>query len=834
MPGGSEVGIAYVTLAASAKGLLGDIQREMNVVGPAGDKAGASFMDGFKKAAVLGAAAAAAAIAGVTAKGIKDFIVFEGQMNEVFTLLPDISEKSMGAMQQDAKDLAREMGVLPEKVVPALYQAISAGVPQDNVFAFLETAQKAAVGGVTDLETAVDGISSVVNAYGSDVLSAGEASDLMFSAVKLGKTNFEQLSASIFNVTPIASSLGVEFGDVTAALAAMTAQGVPTSVATTQLRSLMVELSQTGGDVDSLFKELAGKSFKDFVSEGGNTSEALALLEGGAKDLGLDIKELFGSVEAGSAAMALTGKGAERFNAALLEMGNSAGATDKAFGTMEKGIGHKIEKLKANWKVFLLTIGEAAAPLVGFVADKLLPLMTTMFGAIGSLLEPIKEKIGALGLSFGDLGGALGMLNPIMAIFKEFWPLLVPLFKQVVDIVLELAAQVLPILTQAWQMVLDIVGPVLEAILGVVMDVFPTIMSIIQTVMDALLPLIKGVLDIIKGIWDEHGTEIMRIVTTVFAAIGPVIEAALKIIQGIIQVVTGLISGDWDEVWTGIKTFFSGIWDAIKSILNLAWEAIKGIFKAALEVIKGVWDAAWGAVKLVFTNIWNGIKSVAQSIWDSFKGAFSAMWDAMKGIWDTAASWIGAIPGKIKAFFTGAIDWLKKFGEDIINGLWNGLKAIWEKVSGWFGGLGGRIKNFFSDAGSWLRDIGKAIIQGLWDGMKDIWGGLTGWVGDLGGWIADLKGPLDKDKVLLYEQGNVIIGGLARGMKSALPQVEDLLTDLTGSIGGEFAVSGPMGAGDGGHRVNNINIVVHINGQGAAAGEQAVNVITRRLATLGV
>jgi TP901 family phage tail tape measure protein len=139
----------------------------------------------------------------------------------------------MGEMTQQVKDFAKEFGVLPEEVVPALYQAISAGVPEDNIFEFLATAQKAASGGVTELETAVDGITSVVNAYGEDVISASEASDLMFTAVKQGKTNFEELSASLFQVIPTAASLGVNFGDITAALASMTAQGTPTRVATT-------------------------------------------------------------------------------------------------------------------------------------------------------------------------------------------------------------------------------------------------------------------------------------------------------------------------------------------------------------------------------------------------------------------------------------------------------------------------------------------------------------------------------------------------------------------------------------------------------------------------
>ena len=92
--------------------------------------------------------------------------------------------------------------MIPGEVLPALYQAISAGVPSDNVFDFLETANKAAVGGITDLSTSVDGITSVVNAYGSDVISAAEASDLMFTAVKEGKTDFGQLSDSLFQVIP--------------------------------------------------------------------------------------------------------------------------------------------------------------------------------------------------------------------------------------------------------------------------------------------------------------------------------------------------------------------------------------------------------------------------------------------------------------------------------------------------------------------------------------------------------------------------------------------------------------------------------------------------------
>ncbi len=224
-------------------------ERDLRSVGNTTDRTSRSMEQGATRASAFGksmslmgplAAAgmvgAGAAVAKFGMDSFNAFNAFQDQMNEVFTLIPGISQEAMGQMTSDVKSFSREFGALPEKVVPALYQSLSAGVPADNVFSFLETAQKAAKGGVTDLTTAVDGISSVVNAYGSDVLSAAQASDQMFTAVKLGKTDFTQLSNSLANVTPIASAMGVNFGNVTAALATMTAQGIGTSEATTQLR----------------------------------------------------------------------------------------------------------------------------------------------------------------------------------------------------------------------------------------------------------------------------------------------------------------------------------------------------------------------------------------------------------------------------------------------------------------------------------------------------------------------------------------------------------------------------------------------------------------------
>ena len=313
-------------------------------------------------AAGLGFAAAGLAAGKFAVDAVGSAVTYQKKLNEVFTLLPGITQDAMGQMSDDLKQFDQQMGVTSSQSIPALYQALSAGVPAGNVFDFLKTAQEAAVGGVTTLETAVNGLSSVVNAYGSDVLSASKASDDMFTAVRLGKTTFDELSQALFNVVPTAAAAGVAFGDITSALAAMTAQGTPTNVATTQLRQLLVELTKDGSAAAATFEKIAGESFRQFIAQGGNLAEALNLMDVSAKGSGKSVSDLFSSVEAGQAALELTGKGAKTFADNIKQTGEDAGATGKAYEQMSTSAQQSINRINAAWENLKLEIGDQALP----------------------------------------------------------------------------------------------------------------------------------------------------------------------------------------------------------------------------------------------------------------------------------------------------------------------------------------------------------------------------------------------------------------------------------------------------------------------------------------
>lgn len=413
MAGNFNLGEAVLGTSVDLDGLNRGLDQAEQQSGSAVQRMVTGFGDNMQiigGLAIAGGLAIGGALAAGAVQATQAFASFEQGMNEVFTLLPGMSADAMGDMTDDVKAFAVEMGVLPESVIPALYQALSAGVPPDNVFDFLRTAQQAAIGGASELTVAVDGISSVVNAYGADTLSATQASDLMFTAVRMGKTTFDELAASLFNVTPTAAALGVNFADVTAALAAMTAQGVPTSVATTQLRQLFVELSKTGSETAVVFEGVAGKSFAEFIAAGGNTQDALILLETAAAEAGVPISDLFGSVEAGNAALQLTGGGTETFTRNLEEMAASTGATEAAYLQMDQGLARTWQRIQATFATGMLEVGNALAPFVaeigGFI-EQVLPQAIAFFeGQVVPVLESID-----LSALMGQLMGLFSMIG---------------------------------------------------------------------------------------------------------------------------------------------------------------------------------------------------------------------------------------------------------------------------------------------------------------------------------------------------------------------------------------------------------------------------------------
>ena len=614
-------------------------------------KLGAKIGEVVKVAAVAGVAVGVAAIV----KGTAAFVDFERSMNEVFTLIPGTSKEAMDAMTKDVKNFATEFGVLPDKVVPALYQALSAGVPKENVFEFLEVAQKAAKGGVTDLTVSVNGISSVMNAYGADVLSATQASDLMFTAVRLGKTTFEEMSASLFQVTPTAAALGVKFGDVTAALASMTAQGVPTSVATTQLRQLFVELSKEGTKTSDVFSKISGQSFKEFVAGGGNTQQALAMLEKHAGQTNVGINDLFGSVEAGSAALSLTGKGTETFVNNLAAMSEATGATDAAFEQMNTGLGPVIDRFKAFGAVVLLEIGGKIAPVLEQLANWI-EENSDQIKAMASDVGDVLKRIGTIAVAaFNVAAKGVQFLSKYVEFLIPFVGTLATAF----------------LLYKGYLLAVSVVSKtvaVATAVLNAVMAANPIALVVI-----ALAALVGGLVYAYKNVEGFRN----------------VVDNAFKIIQQVISYAwENVISHVFDAIVFYITKILIPYYTLLFNVAKTIFESIASIVMSTWNnVIKPIWNAIYWYIEKILIPYYQLLWTVVRTVWDAISGAIGSAWSRISGAFESIKSGIASVWG----FFQTAKDIISTVFSGISNAItapfeaaFNGIKNLWNNTIGGF------------------------------------------------------------------------------------------------------------------------------------------------------
>ena len=326
---------------------------------------------------------------------------FQDGMAEAFTLLPGLSQAAKERLMDDMLQFSGEMNVMTTEGIPALCEALAAGVPEENVFAFLETAQKAAVGGTTDLKTAVDDLGAILNAYGGAAMDAEQAADLLFTAARLGKADFGQLAGSIAGVVPEAAKAKIGLGDVAAAMAALTADGAPAEDAAEQLRQLFGELADSGSDVSRSFAELTGQGFAEFLSKGGSVQQALKLLEASATESGVGIDRLFSGAEAGSAAFRLTGQAADGFAQALQAMAGSSGAADAAYRTMAEGAGFAEQRVQVAFENVKAAVGNALLPAF----TQLQNAAADAFGWAAELIEAHPEIVAVIsGIAIGVTG----------------------------------------------------------------------------------------------------------------------------------------------------------------------------------------------------------------------------------------------------------------------------------------------------------------------------------------------------------------------------------------------------------------------------------------------
>jgi len=359
---------------AKARGQLGGLEDGVDKIDDKIKKGTGGWQASFAKfgLAINGVQQAFAILDRTVGDTIRTMAIFQTSMQEVNTLLKT-SESQFKGITRQVIDLSKQVPQTADQLSKGLYQVVSAGVDAGDAMQFLETSAKGAVAGLTDTQTSVDAITSVINAYGKEAKEAGNVSDIFFQTVKLGKTTFGEMAPVLGQVIPIASAFKVPFEEVAGAFATLTKQGIPTARTATSIGRAISEIVKPASKAESAIKKLGFESGALAIEQVGLQELIIQLTESGA-----NMASIFGE-EAIKAVLAL-GKSSTNTRADLLAMGNAVGSTDEAFAKMSETLANQKIIYDNEIKAIYLELSEI-----------FLPILTKTLGVFRSIVSKASE-----------------------------------------------------------------------------------------------------------------------------------------------------------------------------------------------------------------------------------------------------------------------------------------------------------------------------------------------------------------------------------------------------------------------------------------------------------
>ena len=249
---------------------------------------------------------------------------YEDSFAKVKTIM-DKQAEAPEELSRQILQLSTDTGKAATELSEATYQALSAGVATDEAAEFTGRAVNLAKAGFTDTATAVDTLTTIINAYGMSADEAEAISDKLVQTQNKGKTTVNELAASMGNVIPTAAAYGVNLDNLSTAYVQMTKQGINTANATTAINGMLTELADQGSTVAGILRDRTGKSFGELMADGTSLGDVLGMLQEHVGGNSEEFANLWGNVRASKGALAIANAGAAEFNAELAAMRGAAG-----------------------------------------------------------------------------------------------------------------------------------------------------------------------------------------------------------------------------------------------------------------------------------------------------------------------------------------------------------------------------------------------------------------------------------------------------------------------------------------------------------------------------
>lgn len=539
--------------------------------------------------------------------------------------------------------------------------------------------------------------------------------------------------------------------------------------AMTQIWNKMTKAVAEGGDTLDSFAKTAGVSGKEFAQIWeNNPSKALSMFvkglgdtEGGAKGVlkALDDVGIKGIREADT----------------IRRMANNHEVLDKALKTGAEGwkensaltdeaniryetMGSKLKMLKNTFINFSRTIGDAVAPIVSFLADKLTGLFEHLQGTsnatkiaiaaftlLGAAIPPLIVATGVLAHSIVGISEAMTLLNATKGGAKFF-----SLFDGGIKGILPKIGQLLTKIPLIGGLMTALTGPVgiaVAAIAGigtafvVAYKKSETFRNIVNSVIDPVINSFKKMWNVVKSIFNAMKQLLSGNFLPTLDLLSKIMpkETATKLTMRLLQIrqlfvdafnsifnfakeigkkLTDFWAKNGDTVIQALKNignFFVDFFVYLKELIGpnlrdlgnlvrvIFMNVLVPVIKGAMNIILGIMKFVWPFIKVLVVDTWNNIKNIIRAALDVILGIVKIFSGIFTGQWKLV--WEG-----VKQVFKGA------------------LVLIWNLIQLWFIGkilkvvkiFGGFFKSVISKSFNGVKTIIGTVLRFIWNIISTI------------------------------------------------------------------------------------------------------------------
>ena len=684
----------------------------------------------------------------------------------------NMSGSELNKMGNEITKMSNTMPFAATEIAGVAEAAGQLGIKKQDITSFTRTMMNLGVATNLTADEAATEFARFANAANMPIKDVDRLGSTVVALGNSTATTEKEIVDMAQRLAGAGAQAGFSSDEIMSVSAAMSSVGIESEAggtAMTQIWNKMTKAVAEGGDTLDSFAQTAGVSGKEFAQIWeNNPSKALSMFvkglgetEGGAKGVlkALDDVGIKGIREADT----------------IRRMANNHQVLDKALKTGSEGwkknsaltdeaniryetMGSKLKMLKNTFINFARTIGDAVAPIVSFLADKLTGLFEHLQGTsnatkiaiaaftlLGAAIPPLIVATGVLAHSIVGISEAMTLLNATKGGAKFF-----SLFNGGIKGVLPNIVQLLTKIPLIGGLMTALTGPVgiaVAAIAGIgtafvvaykksetFRNVVNTVVTPIKNAFIGLGNVIKQFFSAIGAIMNNNSGKGLNILKKIlpdeaakqFYSTLLMVRGAYNDFVNFIKTTSAIIGAFFKTFWKQNGDFiimvFTTIKIAVGSILN---SLFNGVIKPILSGIKAFFGIIFGGIKQIVINVFTSLREIVQGglnvirgVIKIFKGLFTGdfrlLWEGVKQVF---SGYLLIISGILRSTLGNMVVIVKTIGQLIINS----FRTIWTIVKNVTLGivkvLVATIKFLFTG----LKNVIVAILNGIKNISIAIW-----------------------------------------------------------------------------------------------------------------